>query len=1021
MRYVIATILIIRSAFSFSQVAFNNLNFYTAKDGLTNNTIYALAKDSRGFLWVGTKEGLNRFDGLQFKKYFAAKDISHSLAGNNIFSILEYRYGQLLIATNNGISVLNTLTGNFENGKIHTPQLRMGSGTLINSFFKDAAGKIWVNENGEIDILDSNLTYMERFTDRPWAKSLKGVLVRFEDWETDRAGRIWLPSDTTGINIIDFKAKQVWSNTNNPDGFSFLKSRYMRSMLLDEKTNTLWYAPWGLGLFKYDLSTNTEQQQLFNIKNAGEARSINSIIKSNSGKLICASGRGLYGVDPVTLNYTRTDDQYDAISLYRDNGSGYYWLGTDEGLFQFSDTSFVKNIVVNTDRSTNKYCYNILNSRSGNLYAVYNNDLIEVKNDRVKFTGYSLPGSKHAQYTELAEDKKGRLWIGSSDGVILFDETTKKFSPASFLPATAKHIFCNKIFCDADGYTWLTSRSPLGIFRVNQHDSVEVLTGIVMSRFADSYGPRNNITDITEDMHHNIWMISGIGGGILCYNRSAASWELFPGPASKNDILRRKGFVYLNAVGPFLWLTDFYGTGLMRYDPGKDEVVQFTRNDGLLSDYILSMNYDGKENFRLITEKGITQFNTRTFKTRNFSISNISFPSYDYVTSTYDSIGGGIAYGEKNIISFMQAGKIPFTSPPLPVINSISVFNKEKFIDPEKKFNLEYDENNLAIDFTAIRFHDADKVRFAYRLTGADGEWQYADVNRAARYSNLAPGNYAFEIKTGDENDLWSPVFTLLNFRISPPFWHTWWFIASLATLVFILVYLLVKNRISQIRHEAGLKHKIAETEMMALRAQMNPHFIFNCMTAIDNLIQTNQKDKATAYLARFAKLIRAVLESSKNNVIPFYREYEALDLFLQLERFRCSDKFQYILDADEVMLSGDYKVPPLLIQPFIENAIHHGLLNKPGRDKKLCVQIGIEKERIKYTVTDNGIGRQKAMELKNKNKPEHVSYGIRISTDRIHLYNQKIKENDIVITDLYENGVPAGTRVEVFINIYYS
>src|SRR2546423_7305198 len=134
MRHSIFVILIWIPVIAFSQNDFNLLNFYTTKDGLTNNTIYCITKDSRGFLWVGTKEGLNKFDGLQFKKFFAGKDAAHSLSGNSVFAMVEYRYGQLLIATSNGISVLNTITGEFENAKIKSPFLQMGSGNTINSF-----------------------------------------------------------------------------------------------------------------------------------------------------------------------------------------------------------------------------------------------------------------------------------------------------------------------------------------------------------------------------------------------------------------------------------------------------------------------------------------------------------------------------------------------------------------------------------------------------------------------------------------------------------------------------------------------------------------------------------------------------------------------------------------------------------------------------------------------------------------------------------------------------------------------
>jgi ligand-binding sensor domain-containing protein len=223
-----------------------------------------MAHDSRGFLWLGTKEGLNRFDGFQFKKYFSEKNNPNSLPHDNIFDILEYRFGQLLIATSNGLSVLNTLTGQFENERVGNASIKAGSGTAINSMHRDNQANIWINHDGELDILDSNLLYLYRFTDLDWARSLKGILIRFEHWFTDRQGRLWLPSDTSGIYIIDFTAKKIYNSRNNPRQIPYLRSHSIRAFLNDEENNILWYAPWGEGVIRYNFLTGTRQQQLLN-------------------------------------------------------------------------------------------------------------------------------------------------------------------------------------------------------------------------------------------------------------------------------------------------------------------------------------------------------------------------------------------------------------------------------------------------------------------------------------------------------------------------------------------------------------------------------------------------------------------------------------------------------------------------------------------------------------------------------------------------------------------------------------
>jgi tetratricopeptide (TPR) repeat protein len=250
-----------------------------------------------------------------------------------------------------------------------------------------------------------------------------------------------------------------------------------------------------------------------------------------------------------------------------------------------------------------------------------------------------------------------------------------------------------------------------------------------------------------------------------------------------------------------------------------------------------------------------------------------------------------------------------------------------------------------------------------------------------------------------------------------------------LAGMILLLVFsgLVVRNIVLKRKNELlknqqeqlVLKRRALELEMQALRAQMNPHFIFNCLSAIDNLIQTNQPDKATTYLSRFAKLIRGILDSSKNNLVSFQRDFETMKLYLEIEEFRCNNKFRYELNADDILLNSDYQVPPLVIQPFIENAIHHGLLNKTGNSRQLKINARLKNEDIIYSITDNGIGREQARRLRELNRPGQQSYGIEITRERILLHNKNSSLDDLQITDLEDAGVPSGTEVTVRVNCF--
>jgi ligand-binding sensor domain-containing protein/putative methionine-R-sulfoxide reductase with GAF domain len=234
----------------------------------------------------------------------------------------------------------------------------------------------------------------------------------------------------------------------------------------------------------------------------------------------------------------------------------------------------------------------------------------------------------------------------------------------------------------------------------------------------------------------------------------------------------------------------------------------------------------------------------------------------------------------------------------------------------------------------------------------------------------------------------------------------------------------LVATKINSIASEQSLQlakiemlemnEKLAAARLEALRSQMNPHFIFNCLNSIDNLIQNNDRDKATLYLAKFARLIRSVLENSTTNLVPCWKDMETLGVYIELESLRMEEKFQYSISIAPEILNGDYKVPPLVIQPFVENAIHHGLLNKIDANRTLLVSVSVAGQYICYAVEDNGVGRARAAAYKELNKAAHVSMGMQMSIDRINLFNQH-HNGAVKIIDLFDAAhQPAGTRVEV-------
>lgn len=233
-----------------------------------------------------------------------------------------------------------------------------------------------------------------------------------------------------------------------------------------------------------------------------------------------------------------------------------------------------------------------------------------------------------------------------------------------------------------------------------------------------------------------------------------------------------------------------------------------------------------------------------------------------------------------------------------------------------------------------------------------------------------------------------------------------------LGIIIAVVVYRSARNKKKSA--ESELRQNIAETQMQALRSQMNPHFIFNSLNSIDAFIQSNDKYNATVYLNKFAKLIRNVLDGSKQNLVSFSKDMETLKLYIELEMQRSEQKFKADIQVDDELMNSDYKVPPLIVQPFVENAIIHGLRNKDGNDGMLTMRVRRNGQRIVYVIADNGVGRAAAAGMHtNKDK----SYGLDISYDRIRLFNKE-SEASVHIEDMQDRGRASGTRVTVELNI---
>jgi LytS/YehU family sensor histidine kinase len=302
-------------------------------------------------------------------------------------------------------------------------------------------------------------------------------------------------------------------------------------------------------------------------------------------------------------------------------------------------------------------------------------------------------------------------------------------------------------------------------------------------------------------------------------------------------------------------------------------------------------------------------------------------------------------------------------------------------------------------------------------LSTAPGDWTPVPNGRLS-FNNLAPGDYTLTVKGGNKLAGMLDATDTLVFTILPYWYQSTWFKTLVGLALLLLILLAVRRRITHIRQEAAFRQKIADTELQALRAQMNPHFVFNSLNSIENFIIKNERWLASDYLNKFARLFRMILHSSRNELVPFPKDMEALQLYVDLERLRFNNRFVYQTDIDPELTDGEYSVPSLLIQPYVENAIIHGLGLSTREDGFVRVAATLHGDYIFYRITDNGVGRARAREIRLLNNPNHRSVGLSITENRIHIFShQQHSDGRVTITDLtHEDGTAAGTEVEVMI-----
>jgi Putative regulator of cell autolysis len=664
------------------------------------------------------------------------------------------------------------------------------------------------------------------------------------------------------------------------------------------------------------------------------------------------------------------------VNCFAEDENGSMWIGTNKGLLQWREGKAAGNFILHRHID-------------------------------------NTPG-RWSTIRHLAKDHRGRLWAGTFGGGLAVLENGRlraanKFRKGDYVPGRIPNVFA--LIPDGGQQFLVCSYAGLYLYDAAQEQLQLLDNHPVLQPIA-----RNRSFYALVDRQGNWWLAQS--QGLFYYEKAAnkLSRVILPNEHSEESIQcvaeDSSGNIY---AGGF--------NGVYVIDRLEMKVSKcINRQDGLSSDHITGLLCDKKGHLWIIGNRGLSRYEPSTNRLTSFDVNDGLLSGNHQFSSYYLAKDGKIYIGNVDGFYYFHPDSIRQQATAIPVyITQLASGDSVITTAEETVHRLSWRQQHVTFSYLAVDYKSGPDLQYRYRLQGFDTGYVYAGRERRARYTNLPAGQYRFTAEVSANGKDWFAARQPVTIIIGKAFWTTWWFQCSILAILALLGWFFYRRRVQQISREAQIRAdyeiRLNELENSALRTQMNPHFIFNCLNTINAFINSNDRILANQYISKFSRLIRLILDHSRQKKITLAEELEALELYIQIERFRFDNKFEYALVIDERLDPSTTEIPSLMIQPFVENAILHGLLplKQPG---KLSVQLQLLNERLLCIIEDNGVGRAFAAKNPMHKMAGKKSHGMEITMKRIELFN---KENGLearpVITDgKDELGHPRGTRVEIML-----
>lgn len=989
-------------AFSYIPALSQQYNFtrLSLEDGLPQSQVWTLHQDKRGMIWMGTRGGgVSVYNGMGFKTW-TYKD---GLPNNHIWSIAEDRDGNIWIGTDEGLVRYNGLY--FEKIIPTTVDLKKE----IQSLAFDAKGTLWIGTVNSLVTFNGNEFTVLKDEKGQALRNVSGILH-------DKSGRSWVG---TGQGLFLFHGSGLKNRFGKKEGLSVTQ---IQSLCEDTEGN-IWIGTYGGGVHIYNGKKIYRPEDEFGLR----SKIIHHLFfDSKKNVWISTQEDGLFRFNTSDSSITHLTQQdglsVDHVRAVIEDRWGNYWIGTSGGgVNKYSGQKFI--LYDQSNALPDKFIGSVFIDRENRLWTGTGSKGVCVL-DSGKFKNYSSQNIfKDVKVRSIMEGPGGHIWLGT-EGQGIFIHDSGSFAPIRELNGK----FIKDMLVDDSSRIWVATAGA-GIFVLTM-DSTHMMVEDFFNLTTRKGLPSNRINAIHLDRKKRIWFATDQhGAGFIKHDSVQFIYDRNTG-LSYNEINCIAEDSYGN-----IWLgTSEKGINILPEGGNRTQIDTIDMSDGLIGSNVYFMVPDAEGNMYVGAGRGVDHLTLAP----NGKISTIKHLKFGEGPSGVEATqNAAVMDAEQNLWFGTGTGLIryyPKTSfkninPPLLSITGIQIFYKPimetrfatqlgSWFNPGARLVLNPDENHVGFEFFAVNLPAPEGVMYSWILEGMEKKWSPLSHNRNVTYSNLPPGDYTFKLKAVNEEGIDTGELQSISFTVLPPFWKTWWFITimtgigiGIIALVFYFRLATVKRRAEVLRKELEMEKNALELEQKALRLQMNPHFIFNALNSIQALI--TQKDEKTArlYLAKFSRLMRMILDNSRQTSISLQTEINTLENYLAIEKFCSEDSFEYEIICEESIPRDEIQIPPMLLQPFVENAVIHGLrhLDRPG---KIRVEFKVEGAILECRICDNGVGREKAIQIRSQQDQHHKSTALIVTQERLDILNKDSGIRSLEILDLEKDGKPDGTCV---------